>query len=196
MNNRRYGLILICFAAQAAQAAQVAQAAQAAEVVSPSHPGLRDELLELRRADQEARTSDTVAASEIAKVDTRNTLRLKEIIAEYGWPTNSMVGEDGAFAAWTLAQHADQDPNFQRSVLGMIKELLPHGEARPSNYAYLFDRIHRPQRYGTQGACSAPGKWEPREIEDPANVDERRASMSINPQRLTEYIDLVSELCN
>jgi hypothetical protein len=168
---------------------------QAAETEAISQPALRAELLELRRIDQEVRTSDRIAASEMGEVDSRNTARLKAIIAEYGWPTKSMVGNDGASAAWLLAQHADRDPEFQQSVLVMIEKLLSRGEAKSSDYAYLYDRTHSPQRYGTQGTCVAPGKWEPREIENPETVDDRRASMSIIPAKLADYIERVSTLC-
>src|SRR3954453_2080197 len=37
----------------------------------------------------------------------RHDLRLAAIIAAVGWPGRSLVGEDGADAAWALAQHAD-----------------------------------------------------------------------------------------
>ena len=169
--------------------------AQAAEPTVPLNPMLRDELIELRRVDQEIRTADHIVVGNEMDIDARNTARLKEIVAKYGWPTNSMVGEEAAAAAWLLAQHADQDPDFQRSVLALMEKLLPQGEANRSQYAYLYDRTHRPQRYGTQGDCASPGKWEPREIEDPEHVDERRASMSINPWKLSEYIQFIGKLC-
>jgi hypothetical protein len=186
MKTRTFAWIVIGFGLSSTLAAQTR---------APSHPALRTELLEFQRVDQEVRTSGSIDAREMADVDARNTARLKAIIAEYGWPTKSMVGEDGALAAWLLAQHADRDPEFQRSVLSMLEKLLPEGEASPSNYAYLYDRTHSPQRYGTQGTCVAPGKWEPREIENPEEVDDRRASMSIFPQKLAEYIDFISKLC-
>ncbi len=169
--------------------------AQGAEPTVPTNLMLRDELLELRRVDQEIRTPGHTIVGNEMDIDARNTARLKEIVVKYGWPTNSMVGEEGAAAAWLLAQHADQDPDFQRRVLALMEILLPQGEVNRSQYAYLYDRTHRPQRYGTQGDCASPGKWEPREIEDPEHVDERRASMAINPGKLSEYIQFISKLC-
>lgn len=35
------------------------------------------------------------------------------VIAEVGWPGRSMVGDDGASAAWLPVQHAGTDPVFQ-----------------------------------------------------------------------------------
>ena len=169
--------------------------AQANETAAPSHPGLREELVELKRIDQGARTSDTFSGSEMREMDIRNTARLKDIIAKHGWPTKSMVGEDGASAAWLLAQHADQDPDFQLSVLRLMRELLPSGEAKASEYAYLYDRTHRPQRYGTQGGCVGPGTWLPRDIEKPQSVDEERAAMKIQPPKLAAYLEMMNRQC-
>jgi DNA-binding IclR family transcriptional regulator len=55
---------------------------------------------------------DIVAALE--DVDRDNTRWLGELVNRQGWPGRSLVGEDGAAAAWLLAQHADQDPTLQR----------------------------------------------------------------------------------
>ena len=100
-----------------------------------------------------------------------------------------MVGEDGAHAAWLLAQHADRDPAFQRRCLDLISEAAEAGEASLAELAYLTDRVllaeGQPQEYGTQMEGREEG-WAPRRLRDPANVDERRAAMSLGP--LSEYV--------
>jgi hypothetical protein len=58
----------------------------------------------------------------------KNTARLKEVVAKHGWPGKSLVGEDGAFAAWLLVQHADADAAFQKQRLELMKPLLEKGE--------------------------------------------------------------------
>ena len=64
----------------------------------------------------------------------------------------------------------------QREVLGMLEKLLEAKETSRQNYAYLYDRVasaeDRPQRYGTQGRCVGPAKWEPNELEHPEGIDE------------------------
>jgi hypothetical protein len=81
---------------------------------------------------------------------------LKQIVAEYGWPTISLVGEDGANAAWLIAQHADFDVPFQRQCLARVEEAYQRGEVSGMQLAYLTDRVliaeRKPQLYGTQGA--------------------------------------------
>jgi hypothetical protein len=66
----------------------------------------------------------------VATVDADNLAWLKEVVAEVGWPGQSMVGEDGAHAAWLLAQHADQDPAFQRRCLELLPKRSPPARLR------------------------------------------------------------------
>ena len=174
----------------------LALALQHASAQTPANPELRDELLRMQEADQAIRSLDLQAPEEIrvlSAVDTLNTARLKQIVAAHGWPSASLVGKDGAGAAWLLAQHADADPEFQRQVLGFIEALVATGEVEGSHHAYLWDRTHDPQKYGTQGRCVARGRWEPREIEDAEGVDARRSKIGLPP--MEEYIKHVSELC-
>lgn len=165
---------------------------QGAEKV-PLEPSLREELLAMRAADQAARTSSSVTAEAAMMVDRRNTTRLKEIVDRHGWPTYSLVGRDGADAAFLLAQHADMDPEFQKRALSLMEPLIASGEATASNYAYLWDRTHAPQRFGTQGRCVGNSEWAPREIEHPEEVEVRRASVGLPSMR--EYIAVVSQFC-
>ena len=55
----------------------------------------------------------------LSAIDDKNRTRLKEIVDQYGWPGKSMVGKDGAQAAWLLAQHADADHAFQKKCLAL-----------------------------------------------------------------------------
>jgi hypothetical protein len=96
-------------------------------------------------------------------------------------------------AAWVVAQHSDLDSEFQAKVLDLMEPLVAKKEASGKLFAYLCDRTHRPQRYGTQGSCTGPGVWTPREIQDAASVDERRASVGMMPEKLAEYAALVGE---
>ncbi|WP_338758873.1 DUF6624 domain-containing protein [Massilia sp. METH4] len=170
-------------------------AASAIAADAPTRPDLREELLRMRDVDQRARGGSGGAPDPQAmvKVDAEHTARLKEIVAKEGWPTKSMVGEDGALAAWLLAQHADRDRAFQADVLARIEKLLDSGEVSRKNYAYLYDRINEPQRYGTQGMCVEPTRWAPRAIEDEGKVDKRRAEVGLPP--IAEYIALISGKC-
>jgi hypothetical protein len=135
-------------------------------------------------------------------LDRQNTDDLKELLKKYSWFTISQFGKKADGNAWLLVQHADHDPEFQQEVLAKLEKLYPAGETRPANYAYLYDRLaaswHDPtkrrlQRFGTQGQCTGPGKWEPLPMEEPERVDERRASVGLPP--LKEYIAGFQDVC-
>src|ERR1041385_3177403 len=77
------------------------------------NPALHDELIAMRDADQAIRNraladkNNTALIEEWKAVDAKNLARIKQIIDQYGWPTQAMVGKDGVSAAWTLSQHGD-----------------------------------------------------------------------------------------
>lgn len=176
------------------------------EIAAPSHPELRKELLAMAEEDQKARqvlvgmSHAEMAVNQdvmqrVVEVDRINVERLKAIIETHGWPKISMAGHDGAHAAWLLAQHADADREFQAKVLALMEALLPSREVNAAHVAYLHDRITRPQRYGTQGECVSPGKWEPFELEAPDEVDRLREQAGIRPPKLSEYVAFMNQLC-
>jgi hypothetical protein len=145
---------------------------------------LRAELLRRAEQDQAARAEPGPDWMMVAMVDAGNLTWRKVVVAEAGWPGRSVVGKDGAHAAWLLAQHADRDPAFQRRCLDLITEAVKSGEASPADLAYLTDRVllaeGQHQEYGTQMTGREDG-WVPRRLRDPETVDERRAAMSLGP---------------
>lgn len=153
---------------------------------------LARELLAMEARDQELRGASPIDVPAVMAADAAHTARMKAIIAEHGWPSASKVGAEAASAAWLLVQHADADPAFQRSMLELMAPMLATGEIKPQHYAYLWDRTHEPQKYGTQGKCEG-ASWVPRAIEDPARVDAERAAMKMPP--LAEYAAMASEMC-
>ena len=144
--------------------------------------GLRAELLRRTEKDQVARNARDVAA--MLAADGENLPWLKGVIAEHGWPGASLVGADGAFAAWLLAQHADADPAFQRRCLDLMTAAVETGEATVRELAYLTDRVllaeGAQQVYGTQ-VTVAGGHVAPRDVRDPDRLDERRAAVGLEP---------------
>lgn len=166
-------------------------------------PELRQELKEMVRVDQEARSQlfagggkvSVEAAEKMQAIDEKNTARLKQIIAQHGWPGKALVGDDGAHDAWLLVQHADKDREFQKKCLGMLKAAVEKKEASGKDLAYLTDRVltgeGKKQLYGTQ-FIQKDGKFEAQPIEDPANVDKRRAEVGLGT--LAEYEQKLREV--
>jgi hypothetical protein len=146
---------------------------------------LRQELLEMQEADQAERTGQSVEEWN----DQERTDRLGEIVEEHGWPTIELVGEDGASAAWLIAQHSDLDPRFQEEALEHMRAAVEDEQADPTELAYLEDRVAlnggRPQTYGTQIGC-VDGRAEPAELADAETVEERRAEVGLQP--LEDYL--------
>ena len=129
--------------------------------------------------------------------DQARTERLGQIVAEHGWPTQTLVGDDGATAAWATAQHSDLDPAFQRRMLELMRRAAAAGEADPGELAYLTDRVAanagQPQTYGTQMGCGADGKPRLVPLADPERVDELRAEAGLPP--LVEYLAELEKIC-
>jgi len=179
-------------------------------------PALRKELLEIEKVDQEARAAffkslgeNGISLGEIKAntdpavlkvfleqsgkmeaVDKKNRARLKEIVDKHGWPGRSLVGKDGAHAAWLVVQHAVADLAFMKRCLDLMKATTK-GEVDPKEIAYLTDRIlvkeGKKQIYGTE----LNGKFVPPAIEDVENVDKRRAEIGLMP--LAEYLKITRE---
>jgi hypothetical protein len=108
---------------------------------------------------------------------------------EHGWPGRSLVGEDGAEAAWLIALHADHDVGFQRTCARKLEQAVERGEAPARHLAYLTDRllVHegQNQRYGTQVRATTDG-IESFPVEDPEGLDARRAEVGLEPMQ--EYL--------
>lgn len=141
---------------------------------------------------------DWYDANQMCHTDLANLQWIKADLAANGWPKLSVDGAATAHDAYILVQHADRDIEFQKHVLLMMAPLLASKDVNTQDYAYLFDRVARnsgqPSRYGSQGQCVDNGKWSAGETEDPAKLDERRASMGLGPE--ADYVNHMSGLCS
>jgi len=153
---------------------------------------LRDELLAMRAEDERVRDELANEGSlyegyhpRMAEVHRRHGARLAEIIDEHGWPVKSLVGSDGAEAAWLIAQHDIGNPSLQRRCLKLIEAAVERNEVPARQMALMTDRIRvqegRPQVYGTSFDWDKQGEMSPCEIEDAENVDQRRRSVGLPP---------------
>lgn len=158
-----------------------------------THPELREELLGIETADSRSRRSMPVDPAVAAGATTDKATRLRALVERYGWPTNAMVGEDGARIAAEIAVQAVSNPEFQAQALALMEPLAERQKIYPMDYARLYDLLHRPQRFGTQGSCGADGAWSPHEIEDEGNIDVRRAQLGLDPMK--EHIRVGTWLC-
>ena len=79
-------------------------------------------------------------------IDVFNTARMKEIVAQYGWPVPKLVGERVSYAAWILVQHADLDPQFQKRCLMLMRESQKRGHSSSLEKCIdqLYERVRNP----------------------------------------------------
>ena len=110
--------------------------------------------------------------------------RLWSILDDFeAWPGRSLVGPDGERAAWLVAQLADTD--LQRRALEHLEAAVDCGDAEPSHFACLLDRVRmaegRPQVFGSQFVSAGDNAVTPWPIEDPFGVDERRSRVGLEP---------------
>lgn len=146
------------------------------------YPEIAESLLEMGRIDQEMRSRNLEDPEYWSpKVDSGNTIRMKEIVSQIGWPTVSKVGSEASHVAWLLVQHADHDVDFQEQCLKLMKE-AKEPEVSNKDIAYLEDRVRVnrkiPQLFGTQ-FTEVDGWFVPKEIWEPEEVDARRALMGL-----------------
>ncbi len=124
-------------------------------------------------------------AAEMEQVHAANAEQFESIVSEFGWPGESLVGEDGTWLAWMIAQHAIGLPVFQRRCLDLLNAAVKNEEAPAIHAAYLTDRIRfnerKPQVYGTVFDWDEQGQLNPWMVEDEAGVDGRRASVGLPP---------------
>lgn len=152
---------------------------------------IANELFEMRRVDQEMRAivSEHIHDGRFNEffdknIDIENTIKLKEIVKNIGWPTISNVGKNASNAAWLLVQHADHDTEFQKDCLSKMIS-LPESDINPRNIAYLDDRIKTRegvlQLYGTQVRYKEDKTAELFPVFDVENLNNRRAEKGMEP---------------
>ncbi len=153
---------------------------------------LRDELLAMRQED--ARVREELIASgllgdgyhpRMEAVHRKNAARLSEMVGNHGWPGRRLVGEEGAYAAWLVLQHAIAEPDLQRECLPLLQKAAAEGDIPAWQPAYLMDRIcffeGRPQIYGTQSDWNDEGVMSMWHVVDAQRLDQLRRSVGLPP---------------
>jgi hypothetical protein len=133
--------------------------------------------------DADKRAATSAIWQRIGSDDAANTAYVKSVLPPDGWFRNTRDGRQVARDAWLIVQHSP-DAAFQRQVLARMAPLVASGEANGPDYALLYDRTAmfagRPQRYGSQMTCK-DGRYVPADLEDPADLDRRRAEVGLGP---------------
>ncbi len=121
--------------------------------------------------------------------DSTNLIAVSSILDTYGWLGPDIVGVKGNETIFLVIQHSDLQT--QEKYLPMMREAVNDGRARGSSLALLEDRVAirngKKQVYGSQIAKDhKTGAHYVMALEDPDNVDKRRAKVGLGP--ISEYV--------
>lgn len=124
----------------------------------------------------------------IANLDSLNFVKVSNMIDKYGWLGPNVVGAEGNSTLFLVIQHGEIEE--QEKYLPIMREAVKNGNAQGWDLALLEDRVAirhgKKQIYGSQ---ITKYKEEPAfvaPLEDPDNVDKRRAAMNMPP--LASYV--------
>ena len=125
----------------------------------------------------------------INEKDSINLIKVKSILDKYGWLGADVVGGQGNSTLFLVIQHSDQAT--QEKYLPMMREAVKNGKAQGSSLALLEDRAAlgqgKRQIYGSQiGRDPETQIYYVSPLEDPDNVDKRRAGVGLGP--LSDYV--------
>lgn len=126
---------------------------------------------------------------EISIKDSLNLIAVTKILDQYGWLGADEVGYEGNSTLFLVIQHSDQ--KTQEKYLPMMREAVKNKKAQASSLALLEDRVllgqGKRQIYGSQiGMDKEKKTYYVDRLEDPDNVDKRRAEVGLEP--LAEYV--------
>jgi len=127
----------------------------------------------------------------IHKKDAQNLFQITEILGQRGWLGADIIGKRGSMTLFLVIQHAEL--KTQVKYLPMMREAVKAGRAEAANLALLEDRVamrqSKKQIYGSQILTdSETGEYFVSPIENPDNVDKRRAEVGLQP--MADYISI------
>jgi hypothetical protein len=123
------------------------------------------------------------------RADSLNLLKVKFILDKYGWLGPNEVGENGNAALFLVIQHSDR--RTRERYLPLMRKAFKTKKVLASDLALLEDRTAidqgKKQIYGTQLRRDKKTlNYYLLPIEDPDNVDLRRAKVGLRP--MSEYL--------
>lgn len=121
--------------------------------------------------------------------DSVNYVKVAEILDKYGWVGIDKVGGQANHTLFLVIQHSDL--KTQQKYLPMMKKAVKSKNASANSLALLEDRVAlgegKRQIYGSQiGRDNETQKNYVLPLEDPENVDKRRAKVGLAP--FAEYV--------
>lgn len=144
---------------------------------------IRDSLIRIYGAESK---EYTIANNVAEKNHAVNEVKVKQLIDEYGWLSEEIIGEQGSRTLCNVIQHSDNEVRI--AYLPMMKTAVLEKKLQPWFLMRAQDRIateaNELQVYGGQIKYYPETKtfnvWP---ILDPENVDKRRAEIGLEPMK-------------
>jgi hypothetical protein len=178
-------------------------------LVKKNGPGtdqaLAAELIKMREDDQGVRKAmgdfstmppekQKKLVMDMSATDATLTARLKQIVAQKGWPTISLVGLDASRAAALILIHTE-DHAWQKSLLPHLQKLVDQGKIAGDDIALVVDKTlvadGKPQRFGTQFDLK-DGAMVMSPVEDRTHLDALRQRYLLPP--MAEYTKMLEQM--
>ncbi|WP_433834834.1 DUF6624 domain-containing protein [Flavobacterium anhuiense] len=146
--------------------------------------GIRHEFMKIyKEKGRESKAFDSIN-NLMGYKDSINLVKVMKILNEKGWVGTGIVSYQANQTLFLVIQHADL--KYQKKYLPMMREAVKKGNAKPSHLAYLEDRVALreggKQIYGSQVYTNPSTKKNfVAPLEDPDNVDKRRAAVGLGP---------------
>ena len=137
-------------------------------------------------ADQENRQARGIDG----KIDWQNQVKVVSIIEHCGFPASVAENQTSIYAIFMVVQHAG--PGLRKKYFPLLQQAAAAGALEKSALALMEDRMltdeGKHQKYGSQLRwTAASGKFESYPVEDPQNIEKRRALLWVfirHPVRL------------
>ena len=130
--------------------------------------------------------------------DSLNLLAVTTVLDRYGWVNAALISDEASSALFLVIQHAPKA--VIEKYLPLLRAAVRKGAADARDLAWMEDRLsmyrYKPQRYGSQMVQLKKDKSGYKqgityvyEVEDPAYLDCRRATINVPP--MVAYLKMV-----
>jgi hypothetical protein len=125
----------------------------------------------------------TVDDAAVNEIEGKNAVRLKAIVARYGWPTIALVGAEASQAATAILAHSE-DHAWQEQLVPELQQLVATDKIFGSDVAAIVDSLlassGKAQQFGTRFE-TRDGTIVILPVENPQQLDQRRSQYLLPP---------------
>jgi len=114
----------------------------------------------------------------------KNAKRAEEILDQYGYPDENLVGRKSSKNFYTLIMHATEFPDIKAKAIEKFRERLTTEQEQIDAYANMVDQAaleqKKPVVYGNLVQYKSNGQAFVQHLQDSAQVDTRRTAIGLD----------------